>query len=194
VTDVEAELLTARIAATVAAARGDARLSAAELAARSGVSRAMIGKVERGEAQPTAALLGRLAAALGLTLSALIARAEDEVPRLLRAGSQPVWTDPETGYHRRAVSPPGAPLELTEVELPPYSEVPFDAAACGPGEQQLWVLEGWLRLAEGDNPADRHDLATGDCLRLGPPAARTYANPHAVPCRYLIARTTQLTG
>jgi transcriptional regulator with XRE-family HTH domain len=149
----------------------------------------MIGKIERAEAQPTAALLARLATALGLTLSALIARAEDEVSRLVKASAQPSWTDPETGYRRRAVSPPGTELELTEVELPPHTEVPFDAAACGPAEQQLWVLDGWLLLHEGD---EVHELATGDCLRFGPPADRVFVNRHAVPCRYLLVRGGEL--
>jgi transcriptional regulator with XRE-family HTH domain len=42
------------------AARLDRELSASALAERSGVSRAMIGKIERGEAQPTAATGGPL--------------------------------------------------------------------------------------------------------------------------------------
>ena len=49
-----------------------------DLAARSGVSRAMISKIERGEASPTAALLGRLSAAFELTLSQLFAQPEDQ--------------------------------------------------------------------------------------------------------------------
>ena len=48
-----------------------------ELAARSGVSRAMISRVERAEASPTAALLARLCEALGLSLSAFFADEEN---------------------------------------------------------------------------------------------------------------------
>ena len=79
--------------------------SLAELAQRSGVSKAMISKIERGEASPTAALLGRLSGALGLTLSALLARAEGRPERLTRAADQPRWRDPKTGYVRCQVSP-----------------------------------------------------------------------------------------
>ena len=60
-------------------------LSTSALAERSGVSRAMIAKIERAEAQPTAALLGRLSGALGMTLSELIARAEHADSRVARA-------------------------------------------------------------------------------------------------------------
>src|SRR5919202_1401460 len=91
-----------------------------------GVSRAMIAKIERAEAQPTAALLGRLSGALGITLSELIARAEHSDRRLARAADQPAWIDPDTGYTRRALSPAsGGPLELVEVELPAGAQVSY---------------------------------------------------------------------
>jgi transcriptional regulator with XRE-family HTH domain len=166
----------------------------AELAERSGVSRAMISRVERGEASPTAALLGRLSGALGLTLSALLARAEaDAAGRLLRAADQPTWQDPATLYRRRALSPPGAEPELVEVTLPPDVRVPFPAAAYAFLRGQcLWVLEGRLDFAEGNTT---HHLGTGDCLALGPPADCAFINPSPdMPCRYLVALTGQGPG
>lgn len=177
--------LTTSLATVVQATRTARGLSVTELAAASGVSRAMIGKIERGEVQPTAALLGRLSGALGMTLSELIAQAEDGDGRLARAADQPVWTDPVSGYTRRAVSPgAGGPLELVEVVLPPGAAVSYPAATYVFLHHQLWVLEGRLRFEEGDVV---HDLDTGDCLRLGPPAPCTYRNSTKEPCRYLVA-------
>jgi transcriptional regulator with XRE-family HTH domain len=182
--------LSASIAATLHAARLARELTASALAQRSGVSRAMIGKIERGEAQPTAALLGRLSGALGMTLSELVARAEGadgDDRRLVRAADQPTWTDPGTGYRRRAVSPAtGAPLELVEVELPPGAEVSFAADTYKFIHQQIWMLGGRLRFREGEV---EHDLRRGDCLQLGPPAPCTFSNPTRQPCRYLVALT-----
>src|SRR5471030_1179825 len=85
----------------------------ADLATRSGISRAMLSKIERREASPTAALLGRLAAAFGLTLSQLFAPMDGPpMGQVARADQQPVWRDPETGFVRRSLSPPGpVPLE-----------------------------------------------------------------------------------
>jgi transcriptional regulator with XRE-family HTH domain len=175
--------LTDRLATTVHAARTSQGLSAAALAETSGVSRAMIGKIERGDVQPTAALLAKLSAALGMTLSELIARAEGDDRRLVRAAEQPVWVDPDTGYRRRAVSPAaGRPLELVEIELPPGAEVPLLASAFL--HQQIWVLDGHLRLREG---AEVHELDAGDCLQLGTAPERVFANPGSLPCRYLVA-------
>lgn len=179
--------LSTSLAAAVREARLARELTVNALADRSGVSRAMIGKIERGAAQPTAVLLGRLSAALGLTLSELVARAEGGDRRLARRADQPVWTDPDTGYRRRAVSPTaGGPLELVEVELPAGAEVSFAADTYAFIHQQIWVLTGRLHFREGDV---EHDLATGDCLQLGPPAPCTFGNRSRRPCRYLVALT-----
>ena len=179
------ETLTPSLARTVAEARTRRGLSVSELARASGVSRAMVSKIERADVQPTAVLLGRLAGALGLTLSELVARAERDDGRLARAAGQPVWRDPGSGYLRRALSPvPGGPLELVEVELPPGCEVGFPAGAYAFVHQQVWVLEGRLRLLEG---ALEHVLQRGDCLQLGAPSDCVFANPGAAPCRYLVA-------
>lgn len=182
-----ADELTAALAASVQAARHARGLSTEALAQRSGVSRAMIGKIERGQAQATAALLGRLSAALGMTLSELVADAERDGGRLLRAADQPTWTDPATGYVRRALSPPaGRPLELVEVTLPGGAEVAYPADTYAFIHQQLWILDGRLRFREGDV---EHDLGPGDCLQLGPPAPCAFANPSDRPCRYLVVLT-----
>jgi transcriptional regulator with XRE-family HTH domain len=179
--------LNHRLADAVQLARHARGLSTSELAERSGVSRAMITKIERAGVQPTAALLGRLSGALGMTLSELIAQAEQAGERLVRAADQPTWTDPDSGYRRRAVSPvSGGPLELVEVELPAGAEVSYPAETYAFIHQQMWVLDGRLRFREGDV---EHVLEAGDCLQLGPPAACTFMNPARTPCRYLVALT-----
>src|SRR5215831_5396715 len=91
--------LDSRLGARIKLERERRGWSLTDLAGRSGVSRAMINKVERGEASPTASLLGRLSGAFGLTLSALLARTEmGRAGRLARAHDQLSWTDPTTGY------------------------------------------------------------------------------------------------
>jgi transcriptional regulator with XRE-family HTH domain len=164
--------------------------SIADLAAASGVSRAMISKVERAEASPTAALLGRLSGALHLTVSALLARAEADAgpARIARLEAQPLWTDPATGYRRRALSPPGAEPELVEVTLPPGARVPYTAASFAfLRGQVVWVLDGRLVVEEGTEEAR---LTEGDCLSfdLETPKGHAFRNPsRSKPCRYVIA-------
>jgi transcriptional regulator with XRE-family HTH domain len=179
---------TARLAATLQAVRVNRGLSANALADLSGVSRAMIGKIERGEAQPTAALLGRLIGPLAMTMSELFARVEGTPDRLARAQDQPLWTDPETGYRRRSVSPPGSHIQLVEVELPPGKTVSYPPDPFARTHHQIWLLDGHLRFREGDVD---HELDAGDCLELGPPQACSYTNPTETMCRYLVALTRQ---
>src|SRR4051812_24213115 len=91
-----------------------------ELATRSGVSRAMIGRVERAQSSATAALLGKLCAALDVSLSDVVALAEKPPERLVRLADQPHWRDPDSGYGRRHASPTDAAsgIEIIVVDLP----------------------------------------------------------------------------
>ncbi len=181
--------LTSRLAAHLRMEREARGWSIADLATRSGVSRAMISKVERAEASPTAALLGRLVAAFGMTLSTLLTRVEaDATPggRLSRAASQPLWRDPATGYLRRAVTPPGSTIELIRVELPAGAKVSYPAATYTEWDHAIWSLEGVLRFHEG---AAQYDLAPGDCLALGTPQDCAFENVTDAPCVYLVVLT-----
>jgi transcriptional regulator with XRE-family HTH domain len=180
--------LSGAISASLKRKRAARGWSLAELAERSGVSKAMISKIERGEASPTASVLGRLSGAFGLALSALLALAEGQGERVSRRASQPVWQDPETGYLRRALSPresasPG-PLELLEIELPAQARVAYPAAAFAFQHQQILVLQGMLQFQEGPQ---LHKLEAGDCLALGAPVDCVFINPAKRPCRYLVA-------
>jgi transcriptional regulator with XRE-family HTH domain len=173
-----------RIAERIRAERETRDWSLAELAQRSGVSRAMISKIERGESSPTAALLGRLSGAFNLTLTTLLSRAEQQGQRLYRRNHQDVWRDPQSGYLRRSVvSTRELPVELTEIVLPPGASVAFPREAYVFIRQAVWVIEGALEFTEG---ATIHRLNAGDSLVLGQPEACRFANSGKRPCRYLV--------
>ena len=175
---------TQPLAARIALEREARGWSLADLAERSGVSKAMISKIERGEASPTAALLGRLSGAFGLTLSTLLARAEHASGRLLRAADQPRWQDPETGYVRRQVSPQSdLPLDLVRVELPAGARATFPASSYTFNRHWIWVLKGKLNFHEGDTV---HQMEPGDCLLLGAPTECTYETRGREACTYLV--------
>jgi transcriptional regulator with XRE-family HTH domain len=184
-----ASIVDERLAEVVHAERERRGWSIAALAERSGVSKAMISKVERGAASPTAALLGRLSGALGMTLSELLAQAEDDhdAERLVRRARQPTWRDPDSGYVRRTVTPRAtAEVEIVDVELPAGATVAYPADAYTFIEQQVWVLAGTLSFTEGET---EHVLRPGDCLLLGPPAPCAFANRTRARCRYAVVIT-----
>ena len=165
--------------------RGARNWSLAELAERSGVAKASISKIERGEMSPSAAILARLAAAFDLTLAGLLLRAEGRRSRLARAADQPVWQDPATGYRRKQIfSCPDHPMEMVQVELPPDQKVTFPAWSYAHARHVVWVQAGELVLIEG---GQRNELKVGDSLGFGPPADVTYANEGARPCLYIVA-------
>lgn len=176
--------LTSRLAERLRLERDARGWSLAELAERSGVSRAMLSKIERREASPTAVILGRISGALGLTVSTLLARAEAGSERLRRAADQPHWSDPQTGQSRRSVSPAGdSSIEIVDVELPPGARIAYPAASYAFNRQQIWLRSGRLHFEEGPT---LHVLEPGDCLELGPPQDCAYVNPGPDPARYIV--------
>jgi transcriptional regulator with XRE-family HTH domain len=182
------DLMEKRIAEGLKKRREFLSLSTADVADRSGVSRAMVSKIERLEVSPTAALLGRLCNGLGITLSSLIASAETSVgPPIARAADQPVWRDPDTGLHRTMVSPrnTGSRTEIVHVELPIGAEVKYDAVQAV-YDQHLVVLQGKLTLAI-DN--DEVELHAGDCMRSRVEVPHTFSNRGRSACKYLVVIT-----
>lgn len=163
-----------------------------ELAELSGVSRSMISLIERQETSPTAAVLNKLADALGVTLASLFSEEPGNEPErpLARLSEQQVWTDPDTGYVRRHVSPSGyaSPIDLIEVTFPPHKSIAFDTVVRNVvTHQQVWVLEGEMEITVGEQT---WHLETGDCLAMVLEQHIVFSNPARKPARYVIALTT----
>lgn len=157
-----------------------------DLAIRSGVSRAMISRIERGEASPTAQLLAKLCSALGTTLSALFASTAENASPIARRADQRLWRDPESGYLRRSVSPEGvgSPVDIVEVEFPPGARVVFERQPLDRGiTQHLWLFSGRLELAMESGP---QVLEAGDCLFMGLEEAHVFHNPYDEPAHYAV--------
>ncbi len=173
--------------------RTERKWSLTELAEESGVSRAMINRVERGVSSPTATILGRLSGAFGLTVSQLLDESlEHEVPRasdpdeargVQRGATADSWTDPDTGYRRRPVSSADFPADVTEVRLPAGREVAYPASAYAFLRHCIWVLDGTLELVVGD---DVTRLGPGDRIELDEPADVVYRNAGDDPVRYVV--------
>src|SRR3954469_7474998 len=83
--------ITLKIAARIRGERMARRWSLDDLSDRSQVSKAMISKIERAESSPTAALLGRLSGAYGITLSALLADTQEDRRGPKRRADHPAW-------------------------------------------------------------------------------------------------------
>jgi transcriptional regulator with XRE-family HTH domain len=175
-----------RIAQRLARLRAERGWSLDALAGRTGIGRATLSRLERSELSPTAAMLGKLCTVYGWTLSRLMAEAETRPPNLVAAADQAKWTDPESGYRRRVVSPPTPGLrgEIVEVHMPAGASVSFDASPIPGLEHHLLMLEGSLTL---ELEGSLFRLRAGDCLRYLLAGPSRFQSTGKREARYVVA-------
>lgn len=152
----------------------------------SSVSRSMISKIERGEADPTTTILSRLAEALKVRVSELIGGVSADRVLVIPRKKQPVFIDPETGFERRSLSPlfPGGGVDFVYNVLPPGKTAgPFEAHRSGV-EEYLVVSRGRLRVRLGQAS---YVIEEGDSLFFSGDMTHFFENlSQKTPCHYYI--------
>jgi len=174
-----------RIAERLKTLRAERGWSLDELAGRSDVSRATLSRLENAEVSPTASVLGKLAAAYGLTISRLMHLVEDDFAPLIRRDAQPLWSDPGIGFKRRSVSPPAQTLaaEVLECTLEPGTRITYDEPPRRGLEHHLLLTEGRLDITVDGRS---HVLSPGDCLRYQLFGASIFATPAESGAKYIL--------
>ena len=181
--------LIAQLAARVRSEREQRQWTLAQVAEASGVSRAMINRIERAESSPTAVVLGKLAGAFQVPVSSLLTPGEStdaEAGEVHRMADATEWHDPATGYRRRQITGPTFPADIAEIHLPPGARVPYPAASLAFQRVAVWVLDGRLTFEEGDVV---HELGPGDTIEVDEPVPHVYTNTSDAECRYAIILT-----
>lgn len=183
--EVDETSIDHRIAQRLRALRREHGWSLDELARRSQVSRATLSRLENAEVSATANVLGKLCAAFGLTPSRLLHSVEDTFTPLVARDAQPVWTDPETGFRRRSVSPPARALagEVLESELRPNTRISYASPPREGLEHHLLLIDGALNVTVSGRT---HALRPGDCLRYQLFGPSVFATPEDTGARYLV--------
>jgi len=167
---------TPHIAATLKTLRQARGWSLTRAAGATGVSKAMLGQIERGESSPTVATLWKIATGFEVPLSAFLveAAAPPVEPRAVFSDS--------AGMHVRVLIPfePRWRLEMFAIDLEPGAC--SESSPHGPGVvEHVIVIEGALEVAE----AGRWQSAqAGDVVRLDAAQAHAYRNPHATRARF----------
>ena len=173
-----------RVGQTLASLRQDRALSLDELSRQAGVSKSMLSQIERNQANPTVAVVWRLANALGVPLADLLqgaprveAPAIDHVP----AHALPSLRSPDGHCELRILGPIelAGQVEWYELTVAPGGELRSQAHEPG-SREHLSVLDGALSVQAGEALCA---LQTGETARypvdqphairnLGPLAAR----------------------
>jgi transcriptional regulator with XRE-family HTH domain len=181
--------LNERIAQRVRDLRAAKGLSLDALSTQCGVSRSMLSLIERGETSPTAVVLDKLAAGLGVPLASLFEAAPRSPEPVSRRAGQLTWQDPHSGYLRRNVTPDGieSPTRIVEVNFPPRARVTYDTVRSPAVLHQVWMLEGQMEVTLGKRT---YRLDAGDCLAFPLDEPNAFHNPGDVPARYAVVLTT----
>jgi transcriptional regulator with XRE-family HTH domain len=179
---VSQERVAAELAARVRAARGERRWTLDELAARSTVSRRLLVQIEQGEANPSLATLLKLAAALGITLTELVAGEPetDPVAVVPAQDAMTLWSTPAGSAARLLVS--HAAIELWSWTLAPRDR--RDSEPHRPGSVELITVEtGAVALDVGHH---RVVVPAGDSAWFDATLPHSYANPEAATATFTL--------
>ena len=174
-----------RLGGRVRDLRRERGLTLEGLASRSGVSRAMLSKVERGEKNPTLVVAAKVAEGLAVPLSRLLGVEERREVVVVPRDRRTVMRDPETGFERQLLSPSfgGRGVEFvrnvvpegsTSGEFPPHRR----------GVEEYVVVEsGRLRAVLG---GEEYLLERGDSLYFEADVTHRFDNVGEGPCSYYL--------
>lgn len=164
-----------RVGQALAALREQQALSLDQLSRRAGVSKSMLSQIERSQANPTVAVVWRLANALGVPLADLLADApRPEPPAIVSvtARDTPTLGAADARCRLRIFGPIelAGQFEWYELTLQPGGVL--DSAAHEPGSREhLSVLAGHVEVRSGDSRAH---------LKPGETARYAADRPHAI--------------
>lgn len=164
-----------RVGDALAALRDRQGLSLEELSRRAGVSKSMLSQIERAQANPTVAVVWRLANALGVPLTDLLHPApRTAAPAITTVArhATPTLRGADAGCELRILGPIELAGQFEWYELSLQPGAVLDSAAHEPGSREhLSVLAGQLALNAGAHVAQ---LAAGETARYAAD------QPHAI--------------
>ena len=135
--------LRSSLGANLARLRATRGWSLRELAARSGVSKALLSRIERGDGNPAVETLFRIGSALGCSVSELVSFETSE-PQIVRAGEGErfVFADGKVVSRLLFANPGSARIEIYDCEIPSRTRSEFEGRAGFGVTEYALVSEG----------------------------------------------------
>jgi transcriptional regulator with XRE-family HTH domain len=179
------EVSSGRLGERVRALRRERGLTLDLLAGQSGVSRAMISKLERGEKNPTLVVAAKVAEGLGVSLSQLVGVEERKEVDVVRRDRRMTMRDPETGFERQLLSPSfvGRGIEFIRNVVPEGSTSGGFPPHRAGVEEYIVVEKGHLRAVLG---GEEYLLEEGDALYFEANVAHRFDNAGEGECSYYL--------
>lgn len=156
--------------------RAENGLSLDAVAKLSGVSKSMLGQIERGEVNPTISTLWRITNGLKISFSSLVTRAQDDSEIVARSDVEPLVED-----DGRVRNYPAFPFEAERgfetyaVEFDPGGSLHAEAHIAG-SQEFITLHAGQLEIRVAD---EEHLLGRGDSIRFKADVPHSYHNPGA---------------
>ena len=180
---METGQLTEHIGRTLRSLRRERGWSLDQLAAAAGVSKPMLGQIERGVSNPTVITLWKIAGGLDVPFSAFLNMPQRHAT-VVRSTEQPVIYDEDDGYVVRTLLSFSRPtqVEVFRASLLPGCSHVADAHGDRVTEA-ISVETGCLSLQIG---GETHILNEGDSVHFSADVGHTYENLQDVACEYLV--------
>lgn len=176
---MEKQNLNTLIGLNLKTVREQRGLSLEKAAKQTGVSKPMLGQIERGVSNPTVSTLWKIATGLGVSFSSFLQGNDDEVTLIKKRELEPIEED----SGRYLVYPlfsmeNGKPFEMFSVELKPGCHYTSDAHPRGV-EELIWVESGQFNLIVDEQS---YTLSAQEAVRFKADRAHSYQNLNQEPC------------
>ncbi len=175
-----------RVGALVQQMRQARALSLDDLSRKAGVSKSMLSQIERNQANPTVAVVWRLANALGVGMAELLEGGRVSAPALahVSAHATPSMKSPDGLCELRILGPIELAGQFEWYELTVQAGGVLESQPHEPGSREhLTVLSGVLEV-ESDHKAGR--LKHGETLRYAVDVPHRIHNPGKAAARALL--------
>jgi transcriptional regulator with XRE-family HTH domain len=172
----------------IRAKRTALNLTLEELAARAGVSRAMLSDIERDLKNPTIKVLCQIAEGLGCTVSYLLGEQPQKAVtniQLVRKNERRILVDPQSGVERHLLAPA---LQHHGIEVLWYVIPPGCRTGAFPShqhgvEEHITLVQGCLHCILGEQEVI---LEAGDSVFFPADVVHDFYNPGPESCHYFL--------
>ncbi|MFD0829300.1 helix-turn-helix domain-containing protein [Neobacillus sp. M.A.Huq-85] len=175
---MDKDILTAQIGQRLRYFRQQRKLTLDELADLTGVSKPMLGQIERGASNPTVSILWKIAAGLQIPFASFLAM--NPSVKMIRQAEQPFFKEDNDLYEvYNTFASPGIPIESYRVRLHPDCRHFTEPNGIG-AIKSITVHSGTFTITIGDE--DHYSLDQGDSVSFSTDVYQIFENREKEIC------------